>query len=159
MLFRSRLARSQERDLRSWLFDATPGGGTLAAALLDLVREIEDTYGVDVELVSVGDTDVEVDESLAPIVAATREATTNAAKHAGTPVVDLYAEVAPDRVEVFVRDRGTGFDPQSVPTDRQGVRNSILDRMSRHGGTAEIRSTPETGTEVRLTLPRQETSQ
>ena len=155
----ARLARSQERDLRSWLFDATPGGGTLAAALLDLVREIEDTYGVDVELVSVGDTDVEVDESLAPIVAATREATTNAAKHAGTPVVDLYAEVAPDRVEVFVRDRGTGFDPQSVPTDRQGVRNSILDRMSRHGGTAEIRSTPETGTEVRLKLPRQETSQ
>jgi signal transduction histidine kinase len=149
----ARLARSQERDLRAWLFDATPDGGTLAGALREVVREIEDTYGVDVELVTVGDTDL--DEGVGPVVAAAREAVANAAKHAGTPVVDLYAEVAPDRVEVFVRDRGTGFDPQTVPADRQGVRNSILDRMTRHGGTAEIRSTPETGTEVRLTLPRQ----
>jgi signal transduction histidine kinase len=148
----ARLARSQERDLRAWLFDATPGGGTLAGGLRELVRDIEDTYGVDVELVTVGD--VDLDEALSPIVAAAREATTNAAKHAGTPVVDIYAEVSPDRVEVFVRDRGRGFDPQAVPAGRQGVRNSILDRMTRHGGTAEIRSTPETGTEVRLRLPR-----
>jgi signal transduction histidine kinase/phage shock protein PspC (stress-responsive transcriptional regulator) len=153
----ARLARSQERDLRAWLFDATPGGGTLAAALREVVRETEDSYGVDVELVTVGDLDV--DEAVAPLVAATREAVTNAAKHAGTPVVDIYAEVSPDRVEVFVRDRGTGFDPQVVPADRQGVRNSILDRMARHGGTAEIRSTPETGTEVRLRLPRADTQE
>ncbi|HEX4471014.1 MAG TPA: PspC domain-containing protein [Nocardioides sp.] len=153
----ARLARSQERDLRAWLFDASPGGGTLAAALREVVRETEDSYGVDVELVTVGDLDV--DEAVAPLVAATREAVTNAAKHAGTPVVDIYAEVSPDRVEVFVRDRGTGFDPQVVPADRQGVRNSILDRMARHGGTAEIRSTPETGTEVRLRLPRADTQE
>jgi signal transduction histidine kinase len=153
----ARLARSQERDLRAWLFDSTPvGDRTLAGALREVVREIEDTYGVDVELVTVGD--VALDEPLSPVVAATREAVTNAAKHAGTPVVDIYAEVAPDGVEVFVRDRGRGFDPQTVPPDRQGVRNSSLDRTSRHGGTAEIRSTPETGTEVRLKLPRQETS-
>jgi signal transduction histidine kinase len=154
----ARLARSQERDLRAWLFDATPAGDrTLAGALREVVREIEDTYGVDVELVTVGDLDL--DEPLAPLVAATREAATNAAKHAGTPVVDIYAEVSPDRVEVFVRDRGHGFDPQTVPSDRQGVRSSILDRMTRHGGTAEIRSTSDTGTEVRLKLPRQESNQ
>jgi signal transduction histidine kinase len=153
----TRLARSQERDLRAWLFDASPAGDrSLVGALREIVREIEDTYGVDVELVTVGD--VPLDEPLAPIVAATREAVTNAAKHAGTPVVDIYAEVSPTTLEVFVRDRGDGFEPQSVPADRQGVRNSILDRMSRHGGTAEIRSTPETGTEVRLKLPRQESN-
>jgi signal transduction histidine kinase/phage shock protein PspC (stress-responsive transcriptional regulator) len=153
----ARLARSQERDLRSWLFDASPAGDrTLAGALREVVGEIEDTYGVDVELVTVGD--VDLDEALAPLVAATREAATNAAKHAGTPAVDVYAEVSPAALEVFVRDRGHGFDPETVPADRQGVRNSILDRMTRHGGTAEIRSTPETGTEVRLTLPRQETN-
>ena len=151
----ARLARSQERDLRAWLFESAPAGDrTLAGALREVVREIEDTYGVDVELVTVGD--VDLDEQLSPLVAAAREAVTNAARHAGTPAVDIYAEVSPDRVEVFVRDRGRGFDPQTVPADRQGVRNSILDRMSRHGGTAEIRSTPETGTEVRLQLPRPE---
>jgi signal transduction histidine kinase len=149
----ARLARSQERDLRAWLFDTVPAGAaTLAGALREVVREIEDTYGVDVELVNVGD--VDLDDRTAPLLAAAREAVTNAAKHAGTPAVDIYAEVSPRRVEVFVRDRGRGFDPESVPADRQGVRNSILDRMSRHGGGAEIRSSPETGTEVRLTLPR-----
>jgi signal transduction histidine kinase len=121
-----------------------------------VVREVEDTYGVDVELVTVGE--AEVDEALAPIVAATREAVTNAAKHAGSGLVDIYAEVAPGQVEVFVRDRGAGFDPDAVPSDRQGVRSSIVDRMSRHGGSAEIRSTPGTGTEVRLRLPRHEES-
>jgi signal transduction histidine kinase len=153
----TRLARSQERDLRAWLFEESPAGaGTLTGALREIVREIEDTYGVDVELVNVGDLDL--DDRTAPIVAAAREAATNAAKHAGTPAVDIYAEVSPSAVEVFVRDRGSGFDPQTVPADRQGVRNSILDRMSRHGGTAEIRSTRETGTEVRLKLPRQESA-
>jgi len=150
----TRLARSQERDLRAWLFDAAPADDrTLVGSLHQIVREVEDTYGVDVELVPVGD--VDLDERLSPIVAATREAVTNAAKHAGTPVVDIYAEVSPDMLEVFIRDRGKGFDPQGVPVDRQGVRNSILSRMARHGGTAEIRSTAETGTEVRLTLPRE----
>ena len=156
----ARLARSQERDLRAWLFDAAPeGGGTLVAALRGIVREIEDTYGVDVELVTVGDCDL--DDRLAPVVAAAREATVNAAKHAGSPLVDLYSEVGASDVEVFVRDRGKGFDPEAIPPDRQGVRHSIVDRMSRHGGTAEIRSTPGSGTEVRLKMPlqvRQETT-
>jgi signal transduction histidine kinase/phage shock protein PspC (stress-responsive transcriptional regulator) len=153
----ARLARSQERDLRAWLFDTTPEGErTLAGALREVVREIEDTYRVDVELVTVGD--VDLDEQLSPIVAATREAVTNAAKHAGTPAVDIYAEVTPDGLEVFVRDRGCGFDPQAVPDDRQGVRNSIVDRMIRHGGTADIRSSPETGTEVLMKLPRLQTT-
>jgi signal transduction histidine kinase len=149
----ARLARSQERDLRSWLFDSTPPGErTLAGALRQVVREIEDSWGVDVELVTVGDADL--DDALSPIVAAAREATTNAAKHAGAGLVDIYAEATPTQVEVFVRDRGAGFDPDDIPADRQGVRSSILDRMTRHGGSAEIRSAPGTGTEVRLRLPR-----
>ena len=88
------------------------------------------------------------------VVAATREALTNAAKHAGTGRVDVYAEVGPAAVEVFVRDRGTGFDLGAVPADRLGVRGSIIDRMLRHGGRAEIRTAPGEGTEVRLNLPR-----
>jgi signal transduction histidine kinase len=53
---------------------------------------------------------------------------------------------------VFVRDRGRGFDESTVPPDRLGVRNSIRDRMQRHGGSATIRTAPGEGTEVRLSV-------
>jgi signal transduction histidine kinase len=129
----------------------------VASALRGAAARIEDEYGVSVDVVNVGDCDL--DEALRPIVHATGEAVTNAAKHAGTGKVDVYAEVGDGAVDVFVRDRGAGFDPAAVPQDRYGVRHSIVDRMQRHGGTADVRSTPGDGTEVRLHLarpPRQE---
>jgi signal transduction histidine kinase len=101
--------------------------------------------------VVVGDCDFS--EHVRPVLAATREAVTNAAKHAGTGRVDVYAEITAASVEVFVRDRGTGFTLADVPDDRLGVRRSIVDRMERHGGTATIRSEPGAGTEVHLSLP------
>jgi signal transduction histidine kinase/phage shock protein PspC (stress-responsive transcriptional regulator) len=149
----ARLARAQERDLRSWLYvGESTDERSLAGALRAAAAEIEDTHGVSVDVVAVGD--CELDELLRPIVQATREAVTNAAKHAGTGQVDVYAEVSDGAVDVFVRDRGAGFDLEAMPEDRYGVRRSILDRMERHGGTAEVRSAPGDGTEVRLHLPR-----
>jgi signal transduction histidine kinase len=151
----ARLARSQERDLRTWLFDSAEGDATtLAAALRTLAGEVDDAYGVPVEVVCVGDSPVS--EALRPIVLATREAVVNAARHSGAERVDVYAEATPAAVEVFVRDRGTGFDPDAVAGDRHGLRDSIVDRMQRHGGSAQIRSRPGEGTEVRLVQPRGE---
>ena len=148
----ARLARAQERDLRSWLFDSAGGDPTtFAAALRQIAGEVDDAYGVPVEVVCVGDPPVS--EKVRPIVLATREAAMNAARHSGAAKVDVYAEATPTRVEVFVRDRGSGFDPGAVAEDRHGLRDSIVDRMQRHGGTAEIRSRPGEGTEVRLTQP------
>jgi len=149
----ARLARAQERDLRSWLYaEESTDESSLAGALRSAAAEIEDDHGVTVDVVAVGD--CELDEPLRPIVQATREAVTNAAKHAGTGRVDVYAEVSSGAVDVFVRDRGAGFVLDDVPEDRYGVRRSILDRMERHGGNAEIRSAPGEGTEIRLHLPR-----
>ncbi|MET3962714.1 signal transduction histidine kinase [Marmoricola sp. OAE513] len=148
----ARLARAQERDLRSWLFDSAGGDTTtLAVALRALGGEVEDAYGVPVEVVCVGDRTVT--EDLRALVLATREAVVNAARHSGAAKVDVYAEATARTIEIFVRDRGTGFDLDSVASDRHGVRDSIIERMRRHGGTAEIRSTPGSGTEVRLTQP------
>ena len=84
--------------------------------------------------------------------AAAREALTNVAKHAGVPRASLYAEIGPGAVEVFVRDRGVGFDPAAVPQDRHGVRDSIVGRLERYGGSATIRSAPGEGTEIHLSL-------
>ncbi len=147
-----RLARGQERSLRNWLYKPTASPTErFAAALEQAAAEVEDTFAITVEVVVVGDR--ETDERVGAIVAAAREALVNAARHAGVQTVSLYAEVEPEQVSVFVRDRGKGFDPDTVENHRHGVRGSIIGRMKRHGGRAEIRSEPGEGTEVRLILP------
>jgi signal transduction histidine kinase len=151
------LARRQERELRSWLFDgrARRGTASLATALEDAAAEIEDAHGVPIEVVVVGD--LELDERAAALVAATREALTNAAKFAGDAgPVAVYAEMQDGAAKVFVRDRGAGFAPERMPEDRRGVRESIVGRMERHGGKATVRSSPGSGTEVELTLEAEE---
>jgi signal transduction histidine kinase/phage shock protein PspC (stress-responsive transcriptional regulator) len=148
----ARLARRQERELRDWLYaDSGPDGVTLRAALTSVGSEIEDVHDVTVEVVGVGG-DVPMDDTLAPMVRAAREAMVNAAKHSGAGHVDVYTETVGSSVEVFVRDRGSGFDPDAIADGRLGVRESILGRMERHGGTAVIRSRPGEGTEVRLSM-------
>ena len=94
------------------------------------------------------------DRGLRALLDAAREATVNAAKWSGAPQVSLYAEVEPDAVMLFVRDRGRGFDPEAVPADRQGIAQSIKARMARYGGAVVIRSAPGEGTEVELSMPR-----
>lgn len=147
----ARLARAQERDLRGWLFSDEVPSGSLSAALTGIAADVEAAHAVAVEVVTVGDRPL--DEALMPLVHAAREAVANAARHAGVPRVDVYAEVSPSAVEVFVKDRGAGFDPASVASDRRGVRWSIVDRMERHGGTADLRTEPGAGTEVVLRMP------
>jgi signal transduction histidine kinase len=152
-----RLARAQERDLRGWLYggpEADPT--TMAARVAALAAESEDLHGAVVEVVTVGDGPVK--ERTAALLAALREAVMNAARHAESPV-RVYVEYGPDGVEAFVRDRGPGFDLAAVPEDRLGVRESIIGRMERHGGSARVRSAPGEGTEVRLLLPNREEEQ
>ena len=139
--------------MRSWLFDSSGGDATtFAAALRTIAGEVDDAYGVPVEVVCVGDPSVS--EQLRPIVLATREAVVNAARHSGAGKVDVYAEAAPERIEVFVRDRGAGFDIAAIGADRQGIAESIRGRMERVGGTATVIAAPGEGVEVELRLPR-----
>ena len=129
------------------------GGGTWAALVSGVVAEVEADHALTVESVVVGD--APLDDALTALGAATREALVNAAKHSGAAVADLYTEVSPQRVAVFVRDRGAGFDPAAVPGDRRGLRDSVTGRLTRLGGTATVRSAPGEGTEVELFLPRE----
>jgi signal transduction histidine kinase len=148
------LARSQERELRNWLY-GTPeldAGESLTAALERVRDEIEYLHGVAVETVEVGD--CPVDERLVALVLSTREALANAARHSGASAVSAYLEVEPEQVTVFVRDRGKGFDPEQVPPLRRGIADSIIGRMDRHGGKAVVNSEPGMGTEVELVMPR-----
>jgi phage shock protein PspC (stress-responsive transcriptional regulator) len=148
------LARRQERELRRWLLERPDpaAGESIAVALERAAAEVEELQQVPIEVVTVGDGPV--DGGLEAMVQAAREAMTNAAKFAGSERIDLFAEVGPDRVEVYVRDRGVGFDPLAIPTDRRGVRDSIVARMQRHHGSAAVHSTPGEGTEVELVMER-----
>src|SRR4051794_32449268 len=145
------LARRQERELRAWLNNAPRPSGTVGAALEAAAAEVEAGHGVAVDVVAVGD--APLDEAGEAVVAAAREALVNAAKFAGGPV-SVYAEADDERIEVFVRDRGPGFDLAGVPGDRRGVRESILGRMERHGGRARIHTAAGGGTEVELVMER-----
>jgi signal transduction histidine kinase len=151
-----RLARRQERELREWLYPASDNAAeTFAVALRRAAADVEDAHGIGVEVVVVGD--APLDDALSATVAAAREGLVNAAKSSGAPSVSLFAEVNGSKVEVFVRDRGQGFDVDAIPHDRKGIRESIIGRMTRHGGKADIRSGPD-GTEVALSVQRQATT-
>jgi signal transduction histidine kinase len=165
-----RLARGQERELRSWLYgpqgygrgtqagaDGNGAAAAFAATLHAAAGEVEDTYAVSMQVVVVGDCALE--EPLPALVQASREAMVNAAKHAGVAEVSVYAEVEPGQVHVFVRDRGTGFDPAAVADDRHGLADSIRGRMQRHGGKVTLRAAPGEGTEVHLAITRRKSGE
>ncbi|CAM5446558.1 histidine kinase [Streptomyces badius] len=155
-----RLARAQERELRNWLYNPEGTGKdeddepeTLAEAVKRAAAEVEDKHGVPLEVVVVGD--CPLDEKLSAQMQAAREAMVNAAKYGGEGgAVQVFAEVEGRTVFVSVRDRGPGFDLDEVPGDRMGVRESIIGRMQRNGGTARLRSVPGGGTEVELEMER-----
>jgi signal transduction histidine kinase len=147
------LARRQERELRSWLSGrgaAAQNGRQLLSALEAAADEIEREHGVPIDVVAVGD--AALGEPGEAAVAAAREAMLNASKFGGGSPVDVYAEVSGGRVQIFVRDRGPGFDTSAIPDDRRGVRESIVGRMERHGGRASIRAAEGGGTEVELVV-------
>ena len=156
----ARLARAQERELREWLYaDRPPEGTSIAAQLRGVVAEVEDgRAGKDEERATSAVIDTVIVGDGVPtagttaLLQATREALVNAVAH-GRPPVSLYLEVRGDRAEVFVRDRGEGFDMEAVPADRFGVRESIVGRVRRRGGDAGITCRPERGTGVDLSVP------
>ncbi len=149
------MARRQERELRSWLYRGDPpptAAQSLAAAVTRAAEEVEVDHGVTIDVVAVGD--APLDDRLEAVVAAAREAMVNAAKWSGAANVSVYVEAADGEVKVFVRDWGCGFDPSGVADDRHGLQESVVGRMARHGGLAEVRTGAGEGTEIQLRMPR-----
>jgi len=146
------LARRQERELRDWLLGRPPDAEvlTLADGLRAVAAEIEDAHRAEVNVVTVGDTPL--DERTRAVLAAAREALTNAARHAPGAAIFVFSRVDSDGVDVFVHDRGPGFEIDAIPAERRGVRESIIRRVDRVGGRAEVRSAPGGGCEVALHL-------
>jgi signal transduction histidine kinase len=148
----AKLARRQEHALRAWMAGETDlTSATLAGAVRDVVAEVEDDHEITVELTAIGDT--KLDARGEELVAATREALRNAARHAPGVPVYVFLDIGTVGAELFVRDNGPGFDPDAVPAERRGLRDAVVGRMSFAGGSATVESTPGEGTEVALKLP------
>lgn len=145
------LALTQERELRAWLYT---GKNTVSQSFTELLKttlsEVEATFGQEVEVVSVSDCVPGPAEQAA--CAAASEACVNAIKH-GQPPIQVYSEVGSAQVKIYIKDRGPGFDPQQIATDRHGVRDSIIGRVERVGGSVNIRRL-QPGTEITITVPR-----
>jgi signal transduction histidine kinase/phage shock protein PspC (stress-responsive transcriptional regulator) len=148
------LARRQERELRSWLYDAKASAavGSLSARAESIAAEVELDHGLPVDLIVVGD--VMVTPAIDALLLAVREATVNAAKHANADLVSVYIEVEPNTITAFVRDKGVGFSLLDVGDDRRGIAMSIRDRIERVGGRAILDSGHGAGTEWELVVPR-----
>ncbi|MEN8113887.1 MAG: ATP-binding protein [Actinomycetota bacterium] len=148
----ARLARIQERELRAWLRGMSPysEAESMVAALEIACSEIELEHGATIELVTIGDRDL--DENLRALVQASREAMLNAAKFAPGSRIHVVSESSPDFARVTVRDRGPGFEVSEIEPDRHGVKDSIIGRIERRGGTVEIRRSEGGGTEVEMTI-------
>ena len=158
------LARRQERELRAWLFGGTDTKSGETAAVLSeaieaIAEQIEQDHHVQVDVVKVGDG--RSDARTRALFQAAREAMVNAAKHSGSERISVFLEVSSvnesreQEIDLFVRDRGKGFDQTAVPDDRRGLRDSVVARVERIGGKIRIHSEPGEGTEVHLSLMRE----
>lgn len=152
------LARSQERELRNWLYrNGSSEHSELEAAVQEEANRVERDHDVPVEVIVVGNAAVDTD--VEALIGASREAMVNAAKHSGADIVSVYVEVDADSIEAWIADQGRGFDPSGHAGFGVGISGSIVGRMERHGGRATIESSLEEGTEVHLTLPRKAVAQ
>ncbi|MEW6878739.1 PspC domain-containing protein [Trueperella pyogenes] len=141
------LARQQEAELRDYLYSDRGDETSVAAVLTRRARDIEATYGAEIDVVITGDT--QISAKTQAVIDAAGEALTNACKHGSSPI-SVYAELG-EGIDVWVRDRGEGFDMGAIGEDRRGIRHSIYGRMERVGGHVNVRSPlPSGGTEVHI---------
>ncbi|MFN3707276.1 sensor histidine kinase [Microcella sp.] len=131
-----------------------PREGSFGRALLELVEDYR-WRGGRIDLVG---TEHVHDDALAPPVAEALHAALaatldNVRRHASAGHVEVTLGGDADRLTVLVVDDGHGFDINTIPTDRLGLRESIIGRMERAGGSARLWSS-EGGTTVLLSAPR-----
>lgn len=149
----SYIARKQERELRRTIHSLrSEFESSFATAMYTARDDVEDLYRIEIDMVCAYDAEMTV--TLSGLVEATREAMVNAAKHSGSDVIIVYCAAEQGHVTVFVRDKGSGFDPDASG-DGFGIANSIVRRLESIGGVATIQSTEDFGTEVEMTVPRE----
>jgi signal transduction histidine kinase len=129
--------------------EATVSGETVAQRIATAADSMSERFAVRLFAEEWCDIPVHVAEAA---YSATVQAMVNSLQHAG-PGVDRWIDVRSHGHQAFtieIGDRGAGFDPTLIPTERLGVRVSILERVSSAGGHAHIDTAPGEGTVITL---------
>lgn len=147
------LARSQERELREFLFGIDRGPDDLLSGLRQAAVRATERHGLAVEVTVVDDPGIVPGPVVQALVGAVGEALTNASKHGGAGRAVVFVDPTDQAVEVSVDDDGAGFVVDDVD-EGVGLGRSIRGRITDVGGRVEVTSTPGRGTEVRMTVPR-----
>lgn len=149
------LARSQEHELREYLFGRPDPAVDLPAGLREAARRAEERYGLAVRVVIAPDLPALPTDGAQRLAAAVGEALTNAVKHGGATGATVYAEPADEgdggAVFVSVKDDGCGFDPATT-AEGEGLTRSVRGRLAEAGGRVEVDGRPGRGTEIRMWL-------
>lgn len=148
------LARTQQHELREFLFGTVNVEADIASALRAAARRAEQRDGLRVEVVTAPDLPPGDPGQISAIGGAVGEALTNAVKHGAATKATVYAEPFDDGDEtvfVSIKDNGSGFDDAAI-AEGEGIARSIRGRVAEAGGRVQISGRPRRGTEVQLYL-------
>jgi signal transduction histidine kinase len=138
--------------LRSYIFQlrATTGRRQLDDRLQEVVSRMGSAYPTAVTL-EIGTTTLSNERIEDDVVKIVSEALSNALRHSGGTHVEVIVDSDVEWCRIVVRDNGTGFDAD-VTHSGMGLAN-LSARAGTHGGTADISSSPGSGTTVEVRLP------
>jgi signal transduction histidine kinase len=125
----------------------------LAGAIRDLLRGFEARTGVGAELSLAGEEPDLTTEEAQALYRIAEEALANVERHASARQVAVRLACGADRIDLVIRDDGTGFDPAAVGADHYGLAG-MQERASLVGATLEVTSRPGGGTEIWCSLER-----
>jgi signal transduction histidine kinase len=84
-----------------------------------------------------------------------QEALNNVARHAKATRVHIRLWMSPGELHCRIRDDGVGFDPAALPRASKNALGiiGIRERLNVLGGSLEIQSAPQQGTELKIEVP------
>ena len=125
----------------------------LTGALHEEIQALQTRTGVQASLSTAGEESLLTPEEAHALYRIAEEALSNVERHANAQQVDLRLDCGADRIDLVIRDDGTGFDLATVDLERYGL-TGMRERAAMIGASVEVNSRPGGGTEVWCVLER-----
>jgi signal transduction histidine kinase len=144
-------------EMRTLLFELRPAAlekASLDALLQQLADVLTGRARVPVEVTIEGEGKLATDVKIG-LYRIAQEAFNNIARHAGATNAWATLRSGPDKAILVIRDNGRGFEPESVPPERLGIR-IMHERAEEIGAVLAVESQPGHGTQVEVQWTKDE---